>query len=180
MKRTSDISGTRIKSIQVYTTLRISSLVFIFILSVLGASFIVFGAKTNKLPLLDNATAYLLGILAIAAFLWLSALLASRFRTKKAPPKVRTALISTLRTDSDPKVRIAAAKGLAELDLEESIEHLKHDDLDTTLISTLKTDSDPQVRSAAAEGLAKLDLEQSSYYHEHNKLEDILFEKGQS
>ena len=68
----------------------------------------------------------------MAVFLWLSALLALRFRTnrtKKAKPsthRVLDALISTLKTDSDPDARIAAVKGLSELDLEESVEHMKH------------------------------------------------------
>jgi hypothetical protein len=41
-------------------------------------------------------------------------------------------------------VRLAAAKGLAELDLEESAEYMKHADIDTILISELQTDPDPR------------------------------------
>ena len=189
MKRTLDISGTGIKSGQVDTTARGSSSVSTILLIVLGASFFVLGALTIELYRLYIATkeygllAYLLGMLATAVFLWLSALLASRFRTKNASPtspKVRAALISTVQGDPDPRVRSAAVEGLAELDLEESIEHLEHKDIDTILISTLQRDPDPRVRSAAAEGLSELELEQSSYHHEHNKLEDILFEHGLS
>ncbi len=187
MKMTSHISGTGIKSGQVDTTSRGSTFVSTISLLVLGASFFVLGALTIMLYRLYITTkeygllAYLLGILATAVFLWLSALLASRFRTKKAVPtshKARAALISTLQTDSNPNVRSEAAKGLAELDLEESIEHLEHDDLDTILISTLQQDPDPRVRSAAAEGLAELELEQSSYNHEHNQLDEVLSEYG--
>jgi len=133
-------------------------------LFILGASFFVLGVLTIWLYRLYIATgeygllAYFSGMLATAVFLWLSALLASRLSKKKAvpsSPKVRDALIATLQQDRDPRVRSAAAEGLAKLDLEESTEHLKHDDLDTILISTLQHDPDPRVRSAAAEGLAE-------------------------
>jgi HEAT repeat protein len=188
MKRTSTISGTGNMPGQVDTTPRESSSVSIIMLLVLGASFFVLGALTIVLYRLYIATgeygllAYVLGMLATAVFLWLSALLASRFSKKKAVPtypKVRDALISTLQQDPDPRVRSAAAEGLAELDLEESTEYLEHKNLDAILISTLQQDPDPRVRSAAAEGLAELELEQSSYHHEHNELEDILFKHGQ-
>ncbi len=81
-------------------------------------------------------------------------------------------------TDSDPNVRYAAAKGLAELDLEESAENIQHDDINTILFSTLQTDPDPQVRSAAAEGLAVVELEQHSYHHQHDRLDDTLLKHG--
>jgi plasmid stability protein len=119
---------------------------------------------------------------AIAVFLLLSALLAYRFRTKKAKPSphenVRAALISTLQTDPNPQVRLTAAKGLAELDLEESAEHMKHADIDTILVSALQTDPDPQVRSAAAEGLSVVELEKCSYHHTHDRLDDTLLKHG--
>ncbi len=157
-------------------------------LFVLGASFVVLVVMTIALYQVFIATgeygllAYFLGMLATAVFLWLSALLAYRFRTKKVKPaphkEVRAALIYTLQTDSDPNVRLAAAKGLAELDLEESTEHMKHDDLDTILISTLQTDSDSRVRSVAADGLAVVELEQHSYHHMHDRLDDTLLKHG--
>src|SRR6266566_8128663 len=80
--------------------------------------------------------------------------------------------------DPDPNVRLAAAKRLAELDLEESTEHMQHADIDTILIFTLQTDSDPQVRSATAEGLAVVELEQHSYHHQHDRLDDTLLKRG--
>ena len=64
------------------------------------------------------------------------------------------------------------------MDLEESTEHMKHDDLDTILISTLQTDSDSRVRSVAAEGLAVVELEQHSYHHLHDRLDDTLLKHG--
>ncbi len=64
------------------------------------------------------------------------------------------------------------------MDLEESTEHIQHDDLDTIPISTLQTDSDPQVRSAVAEGLAVVELEQHSYHHMHDRLDDTLLKHG--
>jgi hypothetical protein len=182
MKRTLDISGTGSTPGQVNTAHRRSSSVSTILLIVLGAMTIEF----SRLYIASGEyglPAYLSGMLATGVFLLLCALLASRSCTKKTSPtspKVRAVLISTVQGDPDPLVRSAAARGLAELDLEESTEHLEHDDLDTILISTLQQDPDPRVRSAAAEGLAELELEQSSYHHEHNKLEDILFEHGLS
>src|SRR5579859_4418743 len=122
MKRTSDISRTGSMPSQDDTTPRRSSSVSIIMLVVLGASFLVLGALTIVLHQLFIATGeyalltYFSGMLATAVFLLLSALLALRFRTKKAvptSPKVRAALISTLQRDSDPRVRSAAAEGLA-------------------------------------------------------------------
>ncbi len=174
MKKTSDIPETGNKSGQVDTTPRGSSPISSIRLIVLGASLFVLVALTIVLYRLFMSTeeygllTYFSGMLAIAVFLWLAALLASRLRKKKTvppTPKVRAALISTLQKDSNPDVRFEAAKGLAELDLEESTEHHEHSDLDTILISTLQQDPDPRVRSAAAEGLAELELEQSSYHH---------------
>ncbi len=80
--------------------------------------------------------------------------------------------------DPDPNVRLAAAKRLAELDLEESTEHMQHADIDTILIFTLQTDSDSQVRSAGAERLAVVELEQHSYHHQHDRLDDTLLKHG--
>jgi hypothetical protein len=187
MKSTSNISGTGINSGQVDTTLRETSSVSTSSLFIAGASLLVLGALTIWLYQLYIATGeyglldYFLGILATAVFILLSALLALRLRTKKAVPpppshKVRDALIFSLQTDSNPSVRSAAAEGLADLDLEESTEHLEHDDLDTILISSLQRDPDPSVRYAAAEGLAELELEQTSYKHEHYKPDDELSE----
>ena len=125
-----------------------------------------------------------LGMLALAVFLWLSALLASHFRisrTKKAKSsthRVLDALIFTLKTDSDPDARIAAVKGLSELDLEESAEHMQHGDIDSILISVLQTDPDSRVRSAAAEGLSVVELEKHSYYHTHDRLYGTLLKHG--
>jgi HEAT repeat protein len=119
-------------------------------------------------------------MLAIVVFLWLSALLAFRFRTyrtknaKPARDKVLDALISTLQTSPDSNARLAAVKGLAELDLEESAEHMQHADIDSILISALQTDSDSRVRAAAAEGLSVVELEKCSFHHTHNRLDDIL------
>ncbi len=187
MKSTSNISGTGNKSTQVGTTPRESNPVSTIRLLVIGASFFVLVVLTIALYQQFRATGenglltYLLGMLAIALFLWLSALLASHFRTKKAKPsthKVLDALISTLKTDSDPNARIAAVKGLSELDLEESAEHMQHGDIDSILISVLQTDPDSKVRSAAAEGLSVVELEKCSYHHTHDRLDDTLLKHG--
>jgi len=190
MKNTWYISGTGNKSGQVDTTPREKNPVSTVSLFVLGASFFVLVVLTIALYQQFIATgeygmpAYFLGMLAIAVFLWLSALLASRFRTnrtKKAKPardRVLDALISTLKTDSDPNARIAAVKGLSELDLEESVEHMKHGDIDSILISVLQTDPDPEVRSAAAAGLSVVELEKCSYHHTHDQLDDTLLKHG--
>ncbi len=184
MKRTSDTSGTGIKSGQVDTTPRGSSSVSIIKkLLVLGASFLVLGALT--IGLLYVATgeyrlfAYLSGMLATAVFIWLSVLLALRFRTSPTSLKVLKALVFTLQHDPNPGVRSKAAVGLAELELEKSFDHHEHGKLDDILISTLQHDPDPGVRSKAAVGLAELELEQEqpSYHHEHDKLDDMLFEQ---
>ncbi len=191
MKRTPDIPGTGSKSGQVDTTSRESRYVSIISFLLLGASFLVLGALTIWLYRLYLATGgsspgliamtYLSGMLATAVFIGLFALLALRFRTRKAlptSPKVRAALISAIQQDPDPRVRSKAVEGLAELDLEQSSYHHEHTELDDILISTLQRDPDPRVRSTAAEGLTELDLEQSSYHHEHTELDDILFEEG--
>jgi HEAT repeat protein len=166
---------------QVDTTSRGSSSVSIIMLFILGASFFVLGVLTIWLYRLYIVTgeyglfAYFSGMLATAVFLWLSALLASRLSKKKAvstSPKVRAALIATLH-DPDPRVRSAAAKGLAKVDLEESTEYLEHKDLDAALIATLH-DPDPRVRSAAVEGLAKVDVEESTEHLEHKDLDAAL------
>jgi HEAT repeats len=190
MKSTSNISGTGNKSTQVRTTPREKNPVSTISLLVLAASFIVLVVLTIALYQEFTASgeygllAYLLGLLAIAVFLWLSALLASHFRpnrTKKAKPstqKVLDALIFTLKTDSDPNARIAAVKGLSELDLEESAEHMQHADIDAILISALQTDPDSRVRSAAANGLSVVELEKCSYHHTHDRLDDTLLKHG--
>lgn len=176
MKRTPVISGTGSIPGQGNTAHSRPSLAFIITLSVLGAMFVVSGVFTIVLYRLFISTGeyglltYFSGMLAIGAFLVFCAFLASLSRKKKAvstSAKVRAALVSTLQRDSNPYVRSKAAEGLADLDLEESTEHLKHDDLDAVLISTLQRDPDPGVRSKAAEGLSEVELEQSTYHHQH-------------
>jgi len=184
MKSTPNISGTGNKSTQVDTTPHEKDPVSTFSLLVIGASFFVLVALTIELYGAYGRLAYLLGMLALAVFVWLSALFALRIRTnrtKKARPardKVLDALISTLQTSPDPDARLAAVKGLAELDLEESSEHMQHADIDAILISALQTDPDSRVRSAAAEGLSVLELENHSYYHTHDRLYDTLLKHG--
>jgi HEAT repeats len=188
MKNTSSISGTGNKSARAGTTPRKNNPVSITSLIVLGTSFFVLVVMTIALYQEFKATGenwlltFFLGMLAIAVFLWLSALLAFRFRTKKAKPApykdVRAALISTLQTDSDPNARLAAVKGLSELDLEESAEHMKHDDIDSILIAVLQRDPDSRVRTAAAEGLSVVELEKCSYHHTHDRLDDTLLKHG--
>ena len=173
MKSTSNISGAGNKSTQVGTIPREKNPVSTIRFLVIGASFFVLVVLTIAIYQQFRTTgengllAYFLGMLSIAVFLWLSALLASYFRSShmnKAKPsthRVIDALISTLKTDSDPDARIAAVKGLSELDLEESAEHMQHGDIDSILISVLQTDPDSRVRSAAAEGLSVVELEKS-------------------
>ena len=108
MKNTSNISGSGNKSTQVSTTPHEKNPVSTVKFLVIGASFFVLVVLTIALYQQFRATGenglltYLLGMLAIAVFLWLSALLASRFRSSrmnKAKPsthKVIDALISTL------------------------------------------------------------------------------------
>ena len=173
MKSTLNVTGTGNKSTRVGTTHHEKKPVSTVSLVLLGACFVALVAATISLYQEFIATGengiptYLLGMFAIAVFLWLSALLALRFstNTKKAKPsqhKVRAALISSLQTDPDPNVRRAAAKGLSELDVEETDKHLRHADIDTSLIYSLQTDPDPEVRSAAAEGLAEVELEKEA------------------
>jgi len=184
MKSTANISGTGNKSTQVGTTPRETNPVSTIRLLVIGASFFVLVALAIALYGENGRLAYLLGMLVIAVFLWLSALFALRIRTnhtKKAEPardKVLDALISTLKTSPYPNARLAAVKGLAELDLEESAEHMQHADIDSILISALQTDSDSRVRAAAAEGLSVVELEKCSYHHTHNRLDDTLLKHG--
>ena len=190
MKSASNISGTGNKSTQVVTTTHEKNPVSTLRFLVIGASFFVLVVLTVVLYQQFRATGengiltYLLGMLAIAVFLWLSALLASHFRRSrmnKAKPsthRVLDALVSTLKTDSDPDARIAAVKGLSELDLEESAEHMQHGDIDSILIPVLQTDPDSRVRSAAAEGLSVVELENHSYYHTHDRLYDTLLKHG--
>ena len=187
MNKPSSISGTGNKSTQVGTTPREKNPISTIILLVLGASFFVLVVLTIALYQQFIATreygitTLFLGMLAIAVFLLLSALLSLRFRTMKAKPardKVLDALISTLQQKSnDPDARLAAVKGLAELDLEESAEHMHHADIDTILISALK-DDDSRVSSAAAEGLSVVELEKCSFHHTHDRLDDTLLKHG--
>jgi HEAT repeats len=187
LKNTSNISGTGNKSTQTGTTSYGKKPVSTISLIFLGATFFVLVVMTIALYQEFKATGenwlqtYVLGMLAIAVFLWLSALLALRFRPRKAKPathKVLDALITTLKMDSNPDARIAAVRGLSELDLEESAEHMKHSDIDSILISVLQTDPDSRVRTAAAEGLSVVELEKCSYHHTHDRLDDTLLKHG--
>ena len=188
MKSTANITGAGNKSTQVGITSREKNPVSTFSLIVLGASLFVLVAVTialyqNRATGENGLLAYLLGMLAIAVFIWLSTLLALRTRPKKVEPtqhdKVLAALISTLLDpSSDPNARLAAVKGLSELDLEESAGHIKHDDIDAILISVLQTDPDSRVRTAAAEGLSVVELEKGSYYHTHDQLYGTLLKHG--
>jgi hypothetical protein len=189
MKSTSNISGTGNKSTQVSTTPREKNPVSTFSLIVLGGSLFVLVALTIALYQEFRTTGenglltYFVGMFAIAVFIWLSTLLALRSRPKKVKPtqhdKVLSALISTLLDpSSDPNARLAAVKGLSELDLEESAGHIKHDDIDAILISVLQTDPDSRVRTAAAEGLSVVELEKGSYYHTHDQLYGTLLKHG--
>jgi HEAT repeat protein len=184
MKSASNISGTGNKSTQVGKTPRETNPVSTFNLLVLGASFFVLVVLAIALYGENGRLAYLLGMLAIAVFIWLSALFALRirtYRTKKAEPaqdEVLDALIFTLQTSPYPNARLAAVKGLSELDLEESAEHMQHAYIDSILISALKTDSDSRVRAAAAEGLSVVELEKCSFHHTHDRLDDTLLKHG--
>jgi HEAT repeats len=188
MKNTANITGAGNKSTQVGTTPREKNPVSTFNLIVLGGSLFVLVAVTialyqNRATGENGLLAYLLGLLAIAVFIWLSTQFALRTRPKKVKPtqhdKVLAALISTiLDRSSDPNARLAAVKGLSELDLEESAGHIKHDDIDAILISVLQTDTDSRVRTAAAEGLSVVELEKGSYYHTHDQLYSTLLKHG--
>lgn len=122
---------------------------------------------------------YFAGAFVTAIFIglavWLSVLIKFDLPLPHTPPKVVRALLSALHTDTDPRVRLEAVKGLAELDVERSSLHEKHDELDKALVSALEQDPDPRVRSKAAEGLGDLELEQSSYYHKHHTINDIIY-----
>ena len=189
MKNTSNISGLGNKSTQVSTTPHEKNPVSTIRFLVIGASFFVLVVLTIALYQEFRTTGenglltYFVGMLAIAVFIWLSTLLALRSRPKKVKPtqhdKVLSALISTLLDpSSDPNARLAAVKGLSELDLEESAGHIKHDDIDAILISVLQTDPDSRVRTAAAEGLSVVELEKGSYYHTHDQLYGTLLKHG--
>ncbi len=188
MNKTPNISATRRTPAQVGTTFRKKNAVSTLSLIVTGACFVVLVALTVALYQEFIATGqnglltYLVGILAIGVFIWLSTLLALRFRPRKAKSgrldKVLETLIFTLRTSPDPNARLAAVKGLSELDLEKSAEHMRHADIDAILISVLQTDPDSKVRSAAAEGLSVVELEKYSYYHTHDRLYGTLLKHG--
>jgi uncharacterized membrane protein len=131
----------------------------------------------------NGVLTYFVGILAIAVFIWLCTSLTLRFGSPRKPKpahrdEVLEALIATIRTNPDPEARLAAVKGLSELDLEESAEHMRHENIDAILISVLQTDPDSRVRSAAAEGLSVVELEKHSYYHTHDKLYGTLLKHG--
>ncbi len=155
---------------------------------ILAVCFVVLVAITVTLYQSFRATGenglltYFAGMAAIAVFIGMATLLASRMRPKKVKAtrhdKVLQALITTIRTSPDAEARLAAVKGLSELDLEESAEHMRHEDIDAVLISVLQTDSDPRVLSAAAEGLSVVELEKHSYYHTHDKLYGTLLKHG--
>ena len=189
MKNTSMNTGTGNKSALTGTAHREQKLVSTISLIVLAASFFMLVAMTIILYQGFKATGengiptYFVGMLAIAVFIWLSTSLAIRFsssrKTKTAQVDgVLEALIATTRTNPDPDARLAAVKGLSDLDLEESAEHIKHKDIDAILISVLETDPDSRVRSAAAEGLSTVELEKHSYYHTHDRLYGTLLKHG--
>ena len=121
---------------------------------------------------------YFVGMFATAVFIGMSVVFTSSLRTRGVSPNVLDALLFALQRDPDPRVRAKAAKGLAELDVEQSSHHYEHNELDTILASTLRQDPDPRVRAEVAKGLADLELEQFSYYYEPNKLDDVLFENS--
>jgi hypothetical protein len=125
--------------------------------------------------------AYLVGILDTALLLWLMVLLAFRSHASGISPKVLKALIYTLQTDPDPRVRSKAAVGLVQLDKELSFGQHKHQELDDILIHALQQDQDSCVRSKIAVGLAEVELEQEepNYHHIHNKLDNMIFERCQ-
>jgi len=189
MKNTSMDTGTGNKSVHIGTAHREQKLVSVISLIVLVASFFMLVAMTIILYKGFKATGengiptYFVGMLAIAAFIWLSTSLAIRFSSsRKTNPaqvdEVLEVLIATTRTNPDPDARLAAVKGLSDLDLEESAEHIKHKDIDAILISVLETDPDSRVRSAAAEGLSTVELEKHFYYHTHDRLYGTLLKHG--
>jgi hypothetical protein len=167
-----------------------------------GASFLILGALTIGLcslttagrqyilDLLTNLStgenalkffAHLSGMLATIALIGLFAVIATFLgllmkRTSRYN-KVLAALRFTLKNDRNASVRAAAAKGLGELDVEESALHQKHEELDDTLISTLRggeKDPSPLVRTEAVKGLSELELEQHSHSYGQNSLEDLI------
>ena len=188
MKSTANISGTGNKSTRAGTASHEKQHVSTIRLIILGACFIVLVAMTILLyqgfmTTGDNGLlTYLVGMLAIAVFIWMSTLLAIQMPKIKAQParqdRVLEALIFTIRTSPYPNARLAAVKGLSELDLEESVEHTRHEKIDNILIGVLQTDPDSRVRSAAAEGLSVVELEKHSYYHTHDKLYGTLLKHG--
>ena len=84
---------------------------------------------------------YFAGMFATAVFIglsvWLSVLIWSNWGTRGTSPTVIGTLLSALRRDPDPRVRLEAAKGLAELDVERSSLHKRHRELDEALVSAL-------------------------------------------
>ncbi len=190
MNKTPNNAGTGNTSTQAGRAFRKKNPVSTSSLIILGVCFFVLVVFTIMLYQQFKATgeygllAYLIGMLATAVFLWLSALFASRIRTnrikkeKPARDNILNALISTIQESDDPNARLAAVKGLSELDLEESTEHMKHKDIDDILISVLKNDPDSRVRTAAAEGLSVVELEKQSFYHAHDRLYGTLLKHG--
>ena len=121
------------------------------------------------------ATIVLSGMLAIVA-----SLLHMFMKRSSRYDRVLAALRLTLKNDPNASVHAEAAKGLAELDVEESALHQQHEALDDLLVSTLEgeqKDFSPGVRSKVVEGLTNLKLEQHSYQHTQNQLDDLLFEQ---
>ena len=190
MNKTPNNSGTGNTTVYTGRAFREKNPVSTFNLIVLGACFFVLVAFTIVLYQEFKATGeygllvYLIGMLATAVFLWLSALCALRIRThrnknaKSARDNILEALISTIQESDDANTRLAAVKGLSELDLEESTEHMRHKDIDDILISVLKNDPDSRVRTAAAEGLSVVELEKESFYHAHDRLYGTLLKHG--
>ncbi len=190
-------TGKRVRKVgaRAYLDLYVSCLV-------LGVSFIVLGALTIMLffstdswqkflvsfeKVLEDGnssimfSAHLLGMFATIAFIALIALCATLLhlfiKHSFRYDKVLAALKFTLRNDRDPTVRAKAAKGLADLDVEEASVYEQHEKLDDSLITAMLKDTSPLVRGATAEGLSNLELEEHSYQHKHHQLDDLLFEE---
>jgi hypothetical protein len=138
-----------------------------------GALFVTFGVVSIILQggVLGLIT-YFAGMVATAVLIGLSVWLSVRIWYNRdiryGSPTTVGSLLSALRSDPDAGVRLEAAKGLAELDVERSSLHEKHGELDKGLISALEHDPDPRVRAEAAGGLAGLELEKSSYDHKYD------------
>ncbi len=168
MKRTLSIYGT----LQSAAACTIGFLVLVVLTIILWQAYLASGWRSIGL------FAYLSGMLDAALLIWLSILLTFRSQASGTSPKVLKALINTLQTDPDPRVRSKATVGLVQLDKELSFGHHEHQKLDDYLIHIMQQDPDPRVRSKATVGLAELELEQEmrTYHQVHNKLDNMLFE----